>query len=162
MKEPDDRIKKYLSYDPESGAFSWIKNCGARGRKGSEAKNYTTLGYVFIVFKKRKYSAHQLAWWWVTGEMPSAEIDHINGVRDDNRFSNLREATRAQNTHNARIRKDNSVGLKGVSPERGKFRARITINGNRKYLGAFSTKEEAFSAVCEARKSLHKEFSNYG
>lgn len=93
---------------------------------------------------------------------PTNEIDHINGVKDDNRFSNLREATRGQNTRNSKTRKDSSVGLKGVSPDRGKFRARITLNGVRIYLGTFATKEEAFEAVRAARRELHKEFANNG
>lgn len=162
MKEPDKDIKDFLKYDPVAGSFHWIKDCGTRGRVGAEAKNYTVLGYVFIAFKKRKYSAHQLAWWWIKGAIPTNEIDHINGVKDDNRFSNLREATRGQNTRNSKTRKDSSVGLKGVSPDRGKFRGRITLNGVRIYLGTFATKEEAFEAVRAARRELHKEFANNG
>lgn len=162
MKAPSDDIKDFLSYDPDTGVFKWVKRSGPRSVPGKVINNYTDLGYMKVVFRNVHYPAHRLAWWWVYGDMPPEEVDHINGDRADNRICNLRLATRRENTRNARVRRDNTSCLKGVSPERGKFRARITVNGKRIYLGAFSTKEEAYKVVCAARESLHGDFCNHG
>lgn len=162
MKQPPVDIKDFISYDPDNGDFKWAQNCGARGRKGALIRNENDLGYRFVVFRQVVYAAHQLAWWYVTGLRPSAEIDHINGDRADNRIENLREATREENTRNASVRKDSVTGVKGVSPDGKSFRARCWANGVRHYLGAFPTVAEAEIAVREFREKNHKEFHNHG
>jgi len=81
------------------------------------------------------YGAHRLAWFHETGEWPAAQIDHRNLNRDDNRFSNLRAATNAQNQANCRMRPNNMRGLKGVSRNKKKWRARVKIGGKDINLG---------------------------
>lgn len=92
------------------------------------------------------------------------EVDHINGNRLDNRRCNLRLATHEQNMHNARRRKDNSSGFKGVSwkVRDRKWYAAIEISGKRIHLGVFDTAEEAHVAYCGAADRLHGEFANHG
>lgn len=91
-------------------------------------------------------------------------VDHINGIKTDNRLSNLRICTPAQNQHNQKKRMDNTSGYKGVAFRRdsGRFRARISINGKRKNLGSFDSAEEAYEAYCAAAIELHGEFANFG
>lgn len=88
------------------------------------------------------------------------DIDHINGNRLDNRRCNLRLATRAQNVHNSRMRKDNTSGFKGVYKRYGKFVAKICFNHIWIWLGLFPTAEEASQAYQDTARKLHGNFFN--
>lgn len=149
------RLQSLLSYDPETGCFRWLAPrpyCST----GKLAGGLTSYGYIRISVDGRPYQAHRLAWFYVHGRWPSNEIDHVNGVRSDNRLTNLREATPSQNQANKRIRKDNTSGVKGVTwdKSRGKWLASIHINGKRLGLGRHQTLEQAARAY-EAAASLH-------
>lgn len=89
-------------------------------------------------------------------------VDHMNGNKLDNRKTNLRLCTVAQNNFGRGIKKDNTSGCKGVhfNKPTGKWMARISAYGKRKYLGLFKTKELAYSAYKEVSKELHGDFSN--
>lgn len=91
-------------------------------------------------------------------------MDHVNGVRDDNRWENLRLATKEQNHRNTNIRKDNKTGVKGVGwdSRRAKFSASICTNGKRRFVGYFKCAEEARVAITAARAQHHGDFANYG
>jgi hypothetical protein len=95
------------------------------------------------------------------GRWPEKQIDHINGIRDDNRPENLREASNAENQWNSRIKRHNVCGYKGVQiiPSTGRWRARIRTNGHMRHLGCFETAEEAHLAYAEAADRFHGEFS---
>lgn len=88
------------------------------------------------------------------------ETDHINGDGLDNRRDNLRVATRAQNSVNAGSHRDSILGVKGVSPERGKYKATIRINGKSKNLGRFHDIGAAIAAYQAAAKEHHGEFAH--
>jgi len=94
------------------------------------------------------------------------QVDHINGIRDDNRIENLRWVTRSQNQYNTKVRKHNRVGLKGVSVDQdkksNKYQARIIIEGKQKNIGWFSTPEEAHEAYVAKARELHGEYFNEG
>jgi len=92
-------------------------------------------------------------------EAQAAEIDHQDGDGLNCRRSNLRAATSAQNKWNQRRRKDNSSGDKGVCQRRGKWRAQISIDGKRRHLGDFATREEASAAYREAATNAFGEFA---
>ena len=96
----------------------------------------------------------------ITGASYGIEVDHINGDRLDNRRSNLRLCTKAENTRNKVQQKHNRFGLKGVSFKCGKFYAQIQAHGKKYCLGYHSTPEEAHQAYCEAAFRLHGEFAN--
>lgn len=100
-------------------------------------------GYIDIRLDNERFFAHILAWFYVTGTWPEYQIDHKNGVRNDNRFKNLRAATTQQNSQNVRMHRDNFTGFKGVRKCRDKYAARIHIDGKTKHLGSFNTPEEA-------------------
>jgi hypothetical protein len=97
----------------------------------------------------------------MTGAWPPNDVDHINGVRDDNRWTNLRLATRAENLRNMKA-KTNKTGLKGVYLNAGRYTARIRHNYTSHYLGRFDTPEEAHAAYRKAADALHGEFANPG
>lgn len=94
------------------------------------------------------YQAHRLAWLYVYGKFPDNFIDHINGITDDNRLCNLREATYYQNSINTKIRKTNTIGYRGVSyiKKLNKYRARICVNKKQIHIGLYSTALEALEA----------------
>lgn len=93
----------------------------------------------------------------MTGGWPTNEIDHKNGVKDDNRFGNLRQATHLLNQQNQRkAQRKNKAGLLGVCAKRNGFMASIKVNGKNKWLGSFSTPELAHAAYVAAKRKFHE------
>ncbi len=86
-------------------------------------------------------------------------VDHIDGNSLNNRRSNLRIVTNAQNLQNRSKTKFNTSGFKGVSWTKGHWAAQIGENGQRHHLGLFDTPEQAYQAYCEAAKLYHGEFA---
>ena len=152
-------LKSILKYDPDTGLFTWLITDVWR-LQGTIAGGPSG-GYVRIQVDDIRYGAHQLAFIWMTGECPEY-IDHRNNDRSDNRWLNLRPATRQQNNQNTKLRRDNKLGIKGVvMTPNGKFCAQITCNGKTKSK-TFATIEEASKFVIEQRNKCHGEFANHG
>lgn len=147
--------RKCLSYDPDTGLFTRI---GTRGhmQPGSVAGHVNPRGYRHINIGDCTVRAHRLAWWWVYGEVPASEIDHIDGNKDNNRIANLRIATRSQNQQNRHhAQRNNRIGILGVRRRREFYQARITVSGECRYLGTFNTAKEASDAYLMAKAELH-------
>ncbi|WON77812.1 HNH endonuclease signature motif containing protein [Serratia sp. UGAL515B_01] len=140
-------VKRLLKYCPESGLFTWAIKPSAGVDCGNVAGTKNTQGYISILIKRKSYKAHRLAWLYMTGHIPNW-VDHVNGVRDDNRWVNLRECTPQQNAINAKLRKDSSSGVKGVywHATTKKWTAQANCKGKRVHLGRFSSIEEAIIA----------------
>lgn len=149
-------LKEMLDYEPTTGLFRWKIKPNRRIRIGSVAGSKTSWGYLEVEIHGERYRLHRLAWAFVNGKLPTTDIDHINGVRDDNRISNLRLATRSQNNHNKPIQKNNRCGYKGVCKPKHTNKYAAHIKG--KYIGYYETQEEAHAAYCAA---AHKEFGEY-
>lgn len=151
------RLKELLHYDPETGVFTWRVNKGGPAKAGGLAGSRNRGGYRIIGIDYRLYQAHRLAWLYIHGEWPKHEIDHINGVRDDNRIDNLRGATHAENHQNRKKSTRNTSGFLGVSwyPATKKWRSRIRTNRKLKSLGLFDTPESAHAAYLSAKAALH-------
>lgn len=156
-----ERVLELLDYDPETGIFTWrVRRSGVKF--GSHAGRSSSSGYREIRIDGRRYSAHRLVWLVVHGTWPHDQIDHINGIRDDNRANNLREATRTENQRNSKIRVDNTIGYKGVTYHKAsrKFRAQCQDhNGIRMHLGLFSTVLEAAKAYDAFARTTYGEFA---
>lgn len=152
-----ERLKELLHYDPETGIFIWRVSRGGKVIAGSTAGLVQRNGYVYIRVDRRRYLAHRLAWLYIHGKFPSDQIDHINRVRTDNRISNLRAATNAENTQNRSKRSDNTSGVIGVywDNKRQKWRAQIRLNGHNIFLGSYQTVEEAAAARAAAKATYH-------
>lgn len=157
-------LKSLLHYNPDTGNFTWIDKPCSKIARGAVAGGYGAHGYFRVSVLGKRYYAHRLAWFYATGEWPSAQIDHVNGVKDDNRLVNLREATAMQNNANLRIKPLNTSGYAGVSFDkvRGNWIARVRSDGRRFNLGRFATPEEAHAARCDFAKDAHGEFFNPG
>lgn len=156
-------LRERLKYNPETGEFTWAKRPGKGYRGGKTAGWVDDWGYVRIEIDGVAYRAHRLAWLYMTGEWPPVEVDHKSGEPGDNRWGNLRLATREQNSHNTGLRVDNTSGVKGVSrhPQYDKWVARVRTNGRRAYLGVFDTVDEAAQAVRTYREVAHGEFCRH-
>lgn len=154
-------LKSIINYDPDTGIFKKIK-CRRGDWVGRPAGTIMLKGYRCISIDNKRYLAHRLAWLYMTGEWPG-QIDHINNIKDDNRFINLRPATLSQNMHNQGKRKNNTSGFKGVSFHGGanKWMAQIKVNWENKYLGVYSTPQEAHAAYCKAAKKHHQQFARF-
>lgn len=102
---------EYLTYNPETGEFFWKYRENARqqwnGRyAGKRAGAITARGDRHITIRPLVFKEHRLAYWFMTGEIPSCQIDHINNDQTDNRWANLRLATDSQQKQNTRRRRD--------------------------------------------------------
>lgn len=159
-----DELRRVLDYDLASGVFRWRECRGTRAAKGATAGSLMTIGYIEIRIFKRLYLAHRLAWLWVTGEWPNEQVDHINNVRNDNSWANLRAASNAQNNANTPRRKSNSTGFKGVyfSKSARKYAASITVNYKSYHLGLYATPQEAHAAYILAAKEHFGDFAHDG
>jgi hypothetical protein len=156
-----ERLRELLHYDPETGVFTRRVSTNNAYRVGDIAGGINSQGYLQIRLDKRLYKAHRLAWLYVHGELPPADVDHINGIKNDNRLGNLRPATRSQNQANMRKHDANTSGYKGVSwnQQHRKWRANIRVNGRLKYLGAFDGPAEAHAAYLRAAEGGFGEFA---
>jgi hypothetical protein len=155
---PAERLREVLDYNPETGEFVWRMSNGKRAVAGQPAGGISRNGYVRISIDTRHY-AHRLAWFYVHGVWPKGQIDHINGIRDDNRIENLREATASQNGQNRRAaRADSHSGKIGVrlSPTSGRWGAEIVKDGEKCSLGYFDTPDAAHDAYLAAKRELHE------
>jgi len=145
-----------LSYDPESGLFSWAER-RRNVKVGDPAGGINRKGYLYIGFANTSYRANRLAWFYVHGVWPSGQIDHINGDRTDNRIANLRDVSGAANQQNRRVGNRNSSSrLLGVSWHAGsrKWRAQISVGHSTRHVGMFDSEEAAHAAYLSA-KALH-------
>lgn len=166
-----ENVRVLFDYNPETGELIWrprpLRLKTARTDRtfntnfaGKVAGHFDDKGYMRLVGYDPD-RAHRIIWLYAYGFVPDCEIDHINGIRNDNRLCNLRLATRAENTRNAFRRTDNRSGHRGVAWEEDtkRWRAYLNFDGKRHYLGRFVTLEEAIKARCSAADLLHGEFA---
>ena len=149
-------LKIEFNYNQNTGIFTRLLS-GHGTKKGDVAKNKSSNGYITITIFSKKYSVHRLAWLYMTGSWPKEQIDHINGIRDDNRWINLRECTQQQNQFNSFKNKNNTSGYKGVyyHKESNKWYSQAGLNNKKIYLGSYEKKEEAYNAYIEFSKLNH-------
>ena len=166
MKHPINQteVRRILSYDPCTGVFRWNASLNWRIKIGSLAGGINPVtGYLMIMIHGKKYPGHRLAFLYMNGSFPPEDVDHVNGIREDNRWSNLREATRSENMMNTGIRSNNASGINGVSWSKyhGKWQVSIHSAGAQLHVGYFNNLEDA----AKARKDMDRQFgyhSNHG
>jgi HNH endonuclease len=164
-----DVCRQLVEYNPETGRFYWRQRDQKwfSDRRSHSTWNgkyagkeaflvYTEDGYRKGLLLKVSVRASRLAWAITYGEWPKGEVDHINGVKDDNRISNLRDVVRAVNARNRSLRRDNRSGFNGIGvmPASGKWKAFIRGFDRNIALGVFETKAEAIAARLAAQKVL--------
>lgn len=159
----DPCIKEFLSYDPISGFFTWVKVLGGRTIPGSIAGTETNRGYIQLKFNGKYYLAHRLAFFFMTGSFPAEDVDHVNGVTTDNRFFNLRLATTTQNLCNTKVRSDSNSGIKGITyiKENKTWRAKLSMRGKTVFQKNFKFLEDACKEIKRQREIHHGEFARH-
>lgn len=157
---PIEYLRKRLRYEPETGKLFWR----VAGREefvsqrswtvwnkrysGKEVGRVSARGYLVVVLRGKSLASHRVAWAIHTGAWPQNQIDHINGLRTDNRFENMRDVTHAENSRNMRMLDRNSSGRVGVfwAAQSKRWNAQIGHNGRRIHLGSFKEFTDAVAA----------------
>lgn len=154
--KPVSYFTEWVAYNPTTGKFTWVKT-SARGVAGSCAGFSTNRKYLRVSVKGIVVLAHRLAWFIHYGVWPSGEIDHVNGIRSDNRIENLRDVPRRGNGQNRSKAKGVTSKYFGVSwhARDRVWQVSIKLNGKVKYLGSFRNEEQARDAYRDAKKKYH-------
>lgn len=159
-------LRDRLSYNPRTGVFLWTGRGLPYAYADKEAGSIEAEGYRVITIDGRSYKAHLLAWYYMTGEWPTDQIDHRDAVRSNNTWENLRPATNQMNQFNRGPNKNNRSGLKGVfrasCNRKRPWMAKIAKDGIKFHLGYFETAEAASAAYHAKAVQLAGEFANRG
>ena len=155
-----DRLTELLEYFPDTGIFTRKTSPCWTVKVGDIAGCIDSNRYHIICLDKRKYKAHQLAWLYCTKVWPIEELDHKNGIGSDNRISNLRPASHAENCRNRKFACTNTSGVRGVTwrAREKKWTAQIKFNQKPIHLGYFDTPEAASAAYEAKAAELFGEF----
>jgi hypothetical protein len=162
-----DETRSFVSYCPETGIFRWLPRVNPSPESwnstwaGKIAGTTNDRGYRTICINQIDYFAHRLAWVIMTNKWPTADIDHINMIKADNRWENLREATRTENFYNRHVRRDCVSGLKGAHKYKGRklWGSAILIGGKKVSLGNFSCPAAAHFAYAIAASEAYGKFA---
>lgn len=144
------RLKELLAYNPETGEFA---------RHGKRCGGPDVGGYILISVDGARHKAHRLAFLFMLGRWPEGDVDHANRNTSDNRWSNLREATRAQNCANAGARSNSKSGVRGVCLTTRGWKAQIKVSGKNNHLGYFGSAEAASAAYKAAAQRAFGQFA---
>jgi hypothetical protein len=155
-----DYVKSLLDYNKDTGVFIWkhrhrdlfktnahynVWNKKYAGQTAGTLKSDS--GYIIISINKNLFRAHRLVWLYVYGEMPNNQIDHINGIRHDNRLENLRDTQRGENHKNKRLLITNKTGYHGITVHKnGKYRVKAWNKNVQYNLGYYAMLEDAVMA----------------
>jgi hypothetical protein len=155
----DAELIAALRYDPSTGLLSWARDTLTR-KAGEVVGRKNVRGYIVVGIRGFEFYAHRLAWLLMTGGWPTL-IDHRDQDKANNRWSNLRVATKSQNGANRPAPVNSTTGVKGTYRDKsGHFYAQISVRGRHVHLGKFSTLEEAAAAYQRAALSAHGEFAD--
>jgi len=157
-----DRVKDLFNYDSETGILTNRFKRSYNELVGKEAGSMTAEGYRNVRINFILYRVHRVIWLYVHGEWPTHQIDHINGIRDDNRLENLRVVTHQENHKNQKRPRTNTSGIMGVCLVQGNYwKARIKVDG--KDIHLYYGKD--FFEACCARKYAENKYgfhANHG
>ena len=150
-----DSLKEILHYEPDTGLLT-AKTNRRKISIGQAVGTKTPDGYIQVGIQYELYLAHRLIWLYMTGDWPADHIDHINHIRDDNRWANIRSVTQAENNKNLALRSDNSSGVSGIywAKAANRWIVNMWVNGKNKNLGSFKCKFEALCCRQSAANEL--------
>lgn len=154
-----ERARQVFSYEPETGYFVRLES-RANQIAGARTQGWSDGAYLSLTIDYEKVKAHILAWALMTGVWPEHQIDHKNRNKCDNRWINLRSASKSQNIINTDVRSNNTSGHCGVSLDKktGRWAAYINKNKSRRFLGYYINKEDAIRERRFAARAYYGEF----
>jgi hypothetical protein len=147
-------MRRLLRHDPDTGKLYWREHRRGGARAGGEAGGPDRDGYIKLTVNRRSYQAHRIAWLLSYGDWPEGQIDHINGVRTDNRLSNLRDVTNRANHQNQRCHRNGRLVGAHFHKQHERWMSQIRVKGTNKYLGLYDTEQEAHEAYMAALKEI--------
>lgn len=168
-----DYLHQCFTYNPESGVLTWkvrprdhfasewswtvFNKTWAGNETGTPSKH----GYLKVCLNGKTLLAHHIVWCLCTGDWSTTELDHIDGVPQNNRIENLRQATDSQQAINRGKPKNNTSGFKGVywHQPANRWYAQITKEGKTKHLGFFDNPEQAHLVRLVAAEQIHGEYA---
>ena len=159
-----DRVRELFNYQQKTGGLIWKVAHGAFKRisAGTIAGTRNASGHLVVRFDGVTYLCHRVIWVWMTGKMPTNEIDHKDLDGSNNRWKNLREATHAQNNQNKRPQKNNRSQVKGARQlPGGRWQAYISIKRRFVQIGIFDSQQEASEAYQAAAKAQYGTFARH-
>jgi hypothetical protein len=144
--------------------MTWLISRGYNCEQGSKVGWIDAYGYKHFKLKNKNYKCHRVAWLLHYGEWPKGQIDHINGIRTDNRIENLRDVTQVQNSYNKAPHKNSSSKYRGVGwdKKKKKWRAMIRKDGRFHHIGYFDCEKEAaldYNYVSEKMFGVYSRFN---
>ncbi len=158
-KLTQEYLRSQILYKPETGEFWWIAS-----RKGRDmtrqAGTISNFGYRIIMLNGHRHVASRLAWFYMTGNWPAEECDHINRNRADDRWANLREASRSENARNTQLRSDNTYGHRGIcwDSQKLKWKVQISVKGEKRIVKHFHDFNSAVNFYQETAERLFGKF----
>jgi hypothetical protein len=164
MKElTQEELIRLLDYYPDTGIFVWKVDRGRGVKAGTEAGTMNPNGYLSVGINGRIYLLHRLAFLGMEGYMPEYDVDHLNGITNDNRWLNLRHTTRSCNLQNQKLRSTNKSGFPGVSwnKQAKKWNSQISLNCKIIRLGLYNDVLEAALARFTFEEQCSKWTCNY-
>lgn len=157
-----ERVRELLSYDPDTGVFTWLVSLAGRGggvQIGKVAGSIDTKGRRQIKIDGHAYFAHRLAFLWMTGEWPADQVDHRDRDHSNNRWLNLREASPSQNAMNRKpFRPKHDLPRGAHALPSGRYAACIQLDGRLRHIGVFDTAEAAHTAYETKAREVHGAF----
>lgn len=151
-----DQISSLFEVDVLQGTLAWKSKVKASACKSGQAGCLFGSGYRVVRINRSNYFVHRLIWLFAHGQWPAGEIDHINGVKSDNRLVNLRDVTKQVNKQNIRrANANNPSGLLGAHRWKDRWSSHINVDGKSITLGYFDTPEDAHAAYVAAKRTHH-------
>lgn len=149
-----EEVDQLFAYNQDTGIFTRKVRTAICTKIGDIAGQINAQGYVILKINGDAYKGHRLAWLLHTKVWPTGDIDHIDGNKQNNAISNLRDVQRSVNSLNTKIIQNNSSGYRGVQYHNSKWRARVMLNGKQHIIGSFDTPEDASKAYISFKESL--------
>ncbi|MFC2189642.1 HNH endonuclease [Enterobacter hormaechei] len=152
-------LKTHLAYYPDTGEFVWLRRSSPRAAAGDIAGTEDARGYKKVMLRRKAYMLHRLAFVFMGQPVPD-EIDHVNTIKGDNRWQNLRPCTRSQNTGNQNVRGDNQYGVKGLlrNKKSGSWYGQVVIARKTYRTPKLKSRNLAEYCLRELQRSLFGEF----
>lgn len=153
-----EQLHELFIYEPDTGRLLNRVSTNSRARAGAEAGSDNGRGYLQLRVCGKALFVHRVIFAMHHGRWPSAQLDHIDNDKANNRLENLREATPAENSRNVGARGRNTSGIVGVHPDGGKWRTMVSVNGRDFHLGRFREKMMAADTYGYVARHVHADF----